>query len=292
VKDIRHMNRRDCFRALTAAAMALPVATAADNSKGRFRPAICAYSFRDQLKAGSMTYADLIQMAAELGADGVDLTAYWLPDTSDQTLFPLKKLAYKSAVSIYTIGIGARMAQPTPDLQAAEVNTVRKWIDVAQRLGAGHVRVFGGEVPKGATEDQAVIWAVETLKRCADEAGKKGITLGVEDDGGLTTNADRTVEIVQKAGSPWAGINLDVGNFPDDAYHQIRMCAPYATNVHFKSEVHVDQRSQPADWPRILKILGNAGYQGYLALEYESTDAPLTAVPKLVSKMREVIRGA
>jgi len=285
------MNRRDCFRTLTAAAMALP-ATAAGDSKGRFRSAICAYSFRDQLKAGSMTYADLIRMAADLGADGVDLTTYWLPDTSDQTLFPLKKLAYKSAVSIYTIGIGARMAQPTPELQAAEVETVHKWIDVAQRLGAGHVRVFGGDVPKGATEDQAVVWAVETLKRCADEAGKKGITLGVEDDGGLTTNADRTVEIVQKAASPWAGINLDVGNFPDDAYHQIEMCAPYATNVHFKSEVHIDRRSQPADWPRILKILGHAGYQGYLALEYESTDAPLITVPKLVARMREVIRGA
>ena len=45
------MNRRDCFRTLTAAAMALP-ATAAGDSKGRFRSAICAYSFRDQLKAG------------------------------------------------------------------------------------------------------------------------------------------------------------------------------------------------------------------------------------------------
>jgi L-ribulose-5-phosphate 3-epimerase len=286
------MNRRDCFRTLTAAAMALPGATAATGGKGRFRSAICAYSFRDQLKAGSMTYADLIHMAADLGADGVDLTAYWLRDTSDETLFPLKKLAYKSAVSIYTIGIGARLAQPTPELQAAEVETVRKWVDVAQRLGAGHVRVFGGAVPKGASEEQAVVWAVETLKRCAEEAGKKGITLGVEDDGGLTTNADRTVEIVQKAGSPWAGINLDIGNFPDDAYHQIEMCAPYATNVHFKSEVHIDRKSQPADWPRVLKILGSAGYQGYLALEYELTEAPLIEVPKLVLKMREAIRGA
>ena len=44
---------------------------------------------------------------------------------------------------ILTIGIGARMAQPTPELQAAEVETVRKWIDVAQRLGAGHVRDVG-----------------------------------------------------------------------------------------------------------------------------------------------------
>ncbi len=272
--------------------MALPGATAANSGKGRFRSAICAYSFRDQIKAGSMSYGDLIRMAADLGADGVDLTAYWLRDTSDETLFPLKKLAYRSAVSIYTIGIGARLAQPTQELQAAEVETVRKWVDVAQRLGAGHVRVFGGAVPKGATEEQAVVWAVETLKRCADEAGKKGITLGVEDDGGLTTNADRTVEIVQKAGTPWAGINLDIGNFPDDAYHQIEMCAPYATNVHFKSEVHIDRKSQPADWPRILKILGSAGYQGYLALEYELTEAPLTEVPKLVAKMREAIRGA
>ena len=238
-----------------------------------------------------MSYADVIRMAADLGADGVDLTTYWLPDTSDETLFALKKLAYRSAVSIYTIGIRARMAQPTPELQSTEVDTVRKWLDVAERLGAAHIRVFGGAVPKGASEEQAVAWAVETLQRCAHEAGKKGITLGVEDDGGITTNADRTVEIVKKAASPWAGINLDIGNFPNDAYAQIEMCAPYATNVHFKPHVHIDHQSQPADWPRVLKILGNAGYRGYLALEYESTDDPLTAVPTLISKMRAVISG-
>jgi sugar phosphate isomerase/epimerase len=286
------MLRRDYLKTFTAtAALAIPQVTIGGQNKSRFRAAICAYSFRDQLKSGSMTYADLIRMAADLGADGVDFTTYWLPDTSDQTLFPLKKLAYRSAIAIYTIGIGANMAQPTPELQAREVETVRKWLDAAERLGASHIRVFGGDVPKGATEEQAVPWAVETLKRCADLAGRKGITIGVEDDGGLTTNADRTVEIIRKVDSQWAGINLDVGNFPDDAYKQIEMCAPYATNVHFKSQVHIDRRPEPADWPRILHILGNAGYRGYLALEYESTEDPLTVVPKLVSKMQTAIRG-
>src|SRR5260221_3423730 len=180
------MDRRDCLRTLTAAAMALPGATAAHSGKGRFRSAICAYSFRDQIKAGSMSYGDLIRMAADLGADGVDLTAYWLRDTSDETLFPLKKLAYRSAVSIYTIGIGARLSQPTPELQAAEVETGRKWVDVAQRLGAGHVRVFGGAVPKGATEEQAVVLAVETLKRWRDEAGEKGLTPSGGEDARVT----------------------------------------------------------------------------------------------------------
>ena len=286
------MHRRDYLKTLAAATAALPRVTIASESKGRFRPAICAYSFRNQLKDGSMTYADLIRMAADLGADGVDLTTYWLSDTSDQTLFPLKKLAYRSGIAIYTIGIGASMAQPTPELRATEVGNVRKWLDATERIGASHMRVFGGDVPKGANEEQAVAWAVETLKRCADEASKKGITLGVEDDGGITTNADRTVEIVKKTDSQWVGINLDVGNFPDDPYTQIEMCAPYATNVHFKSQVRINHQHQPADWPRMLKILGNAGYRGYLALEYELTDDPLTAVPRLVSKMRDVIRNS
>ncbi len=287
------MRRRDYLKLLSTAALASTGPSAAATvSKGRFRPAVCAYSFRNQLKENTMSYADLIRMTADLGADGVDLTTYWLADTNDETLFALKKLAYRSGIALYTIGIRAHMAQPTAELQAAELGTVRKWLDVAQRLGSSHIRIFGGAVPKEATEDQAVAWAVETLKRCADEASKKGITLGVEDDGGITTSADRTVEIVKKAGSPWVGINLDIGNFRDDAYRQIEMCAPYATNVHFKSHVHVDHQSQPADWNRILGILGKSGYRGYLALEYESADDPLIEVPKLVSKMRAAIRLA
>ncbi len=287
------MNRRQYFKTMAAAtAVSVGAPRARGAVKGRFRPAICAYSFRNQLKAGTMAYADIIRMVADLGADGIDLTTYWFADTNDETLFALKKLAYRSSVAIYTIGVRVRLAQPTAELQTAELETVRKWVDVAEKLGASHIRVFGGAVPKGATEDQAVAWAVETLKRAADISGKKGIILGVEDDGGITTNADRTVEIVKKAASSWAGINLDIGNFPDDGYNQIQMCAPYATNVHFKTAVHVNKQKQPADWPRVLSILGSAGYKGYLSLEYEEEQDPVTIVPKLVEKMKETIRAA
>ena len=280
------MLRRDCLKALALA----PAAWAA--GKPRFRPAICAYSFRKQLADKTMTYADLIKMAAETGADGVDLTTYWLPDTTDATLYKLRQQAYRAGVSIYTIGIRARMAQPTAELQAAEIATVKQWVDAADRLGASHIRIFGGPVPKGATEDQAVAWAVETLKRAAEESGKRGIILGVEDDGGITTNADRTVEIATKAASPWVGINLDIGNFPDNAYEQIAMCAPYATNVHFKTTVRVNKQRQDADWPRVLKILGGAGYQGYLSIEYEREEDAVATMPKLIARLRETIRAA
>lgn len=284
------MDRRQYLKLLGATP--LMAAPAAQGKQGFFRPAICAYSFRNELKSGAMKYEDVIHMAADSGADGVDLTVYWLPNTNDDTLFALKKLAYRLSVAIYSIGVRVQTAQPTAALQAAEVASVRQWADVAQRLGASHVRVFGGDIPKGATEAQAIDWAAETLKRCAEEAGRKGITLGLEDDGGITTTAESTVRIVKGADSPWVGVNLDVGNFRTDAYRQIALCAPFVSNVHFKSQVSENGRNEAADWPRILEILRNAGYRGYLALEYELTDNPRTAVPQLISRLRETIRSA
>lgn len=285
------MHRRHYLK-LLAAAPILGGAAGAAEKPALFRPAICAYSFRNELKNGTMSYADVIRMAAATRVDGVDLTAYWLPDTKDETLYALKRLAYRLSVAIYSVGIRARMVQPTAALQAAEVETVRHWLDIAQRLGAGHLRVFGGDVPAGATEVQAVGWAVETMKRCAEEAGRKGIMLGLEDDGGITTTAERTVEIVTKTGSPWAGVTLDVGNFEDDAYRQIELCAPLASNVHFKSHVQLGGRRQDADWAKILGILRTAGYRGYLAIEYELGEDPRTAVPKLIARLKESIGSA
>ena len=61
-------------------------------------------------------------------------------------------------------------------------------------------------------------------------------------------NAERLLQIVRQVDSPWVGINLDVGNFPTDAYRQIELCAPYAVNVHFKHEVKQDGKPEPADW--------------------------------------------
>src|SRR5450755_605042 len=107
------MHRRQWLMAMGTAGVAARKLCGWAPDTGRFRAAICAYSFRKGLEDKSFTYADLIHMAAELGADGIDFTTYWLPDTSDQTLFGLRRLAYRSSVALYTIGIRARMAQPT-----------------------------------------------------------------------------------------------------------------------------------------------------------------------------------
>lgn len=259
--------------------------------KGRFRTGLVAYSYRQALQSKSMTYEDLIRIAVETGTDGIDLTVYWLPSTADDYLLSLRRLAYKNRVEIYSIGTRVQLAQPTPDLQEKQLAELRKWIDVAQRLGATHIRVFGGPKPKDGTLDQAIGFAAETLKRGAELAGARGLLLGVEDDGGITDFAKETIEIVRRADSPWAGMNLDTGNFrPPKVYEQIEMSIPYAVSTHVKTEVALDDGKTrgAADWDRVFTMFAAHGYRGYMGLEYEAAADPVGAVPTLLRRLKEL----
>jgi L-ribulose-5-phosphate 3-epimerase len=259
-------------------------------SKFRFRAGLVAYSYRKELAAKSMSYEDLIGRIADWGLDGLDCTVYWFPDTSPQYLARLRNTAFKNGVQIYNAGVRVQLSQPTPELQLAEFENIRKWVDVADRLGAGHVRVFGGNIPKGATEIQAIAWAAEVLKRGADYAGSKGILLGVENDYGLTVEAGPTAAIVKQAASPWAGINADTGNLRKDGYRQLEILLPYVTSVHLKSQVSApDGAKEPADWTRLLEVLGRSGYKGYVGLEYEGAQSD-TEIPGLAANLRAVVR--
>jgi L-ribulose-5-phosphate 3-epimerase len=284
------MNRRDLLKATPAlTAMRAPASPAA-RSGARLRPALCAYSFRQALAKKSMSYQDLLRVAADAGADGIDMTVYWFPDTSGGFLLPLKRLAYKLSVEIYSIAVRTEMTQRTPELQQKEVAKVRKWVEVAERLGAGHIRVFGGKIPQEATEEQAAGWVVEVLKRAADFAGSKGIILGIENHGGITEKAATIVDIVKRVDSPWVGVNLDSGNFTTDVYSQIEKCVPYAVNFQMKTEIREGGERKHCDWDRVLTIAADSGYRGYLALEYEAAEPAETAVPLLMDRLGQMCR--
>ena len=295
------MNRRT-FRATTGAAAAAavaPVRTIASASigaqtpapKARFRTGLVAYSFRQGLQAKTMTYEDLIRIAVETGTDGIDMTVYWMPSTNDDFVLPLRRLAYRNRVEIYSIGTRIRLAQPTPELQEKELVELRKWVDVAQKIGATHVRVFGGPIPQGATLEQAIGFAAETLKRGAEYAGARGIILGVEDDGGITDFAKETIDIVKRADSPWAGMNLDIGNFkPPKVYEQIEMSIPHAVSTHIKTEIAQDdgKTRAAADWDRVFGMFAKHAYRGYMGLEYEAADDPAASVPGHLRRLKEL----
>jgi sugar phosphate isomerase/epimerase len=296
------MNRRDfLITAGTVAAAAGPLVAQRGSSgaapspsspkKARFRTGLVAYSYRQALQSKAMTYEDLINIAVDTGTDGIDMTVYWLPATTDDVLLPLRRAAFRNRVEIYGIGTRVRLAQPTADLREKELVELRKWVDVAQKLGATHMRVFGGTKPPEATLDQAIAMAIETLKRGAEYAGSRGVILGVEDDGGITDFAKETIQIVSGADSPWAGMNLDIGNFrPPKVYEQVEMSIPYAVSTHIKTTVAQDdgKTRAPYDWDRVFSMFAKHGFRGYMGLEYEAEEDPATAVPKYLKQLKEL----
>lgn len=285
-----NFSRRHLLATPLAAATALSAATETSTGKGRLKSAICAYSYRNELSKKTMSYEDLVRMASDWGVEGLDLTVYWFPSVEDSFLLPLKRLAYRSGVEIYSISVRTNMVQPTADLQQKELVEMRKWIDAAAKLGAGHIRVFGGNVPKGNTEEQAVEWVVKVLSEAGQYAASRGVILGLENHGGITDKADRIVEIVKKVDSPWVAVNLDTGNFRTKVYEQISQLVPYAAAVQVKAEVVEDGQRKESDWDRVAGMLVKQGYKGYLAVEYEAKEDVKTAMPKMLARLNSVIR--
>lgn len=247
----------------------------------------CAYSYDHALRKGTMTMEDFIHKAVELRVDGIDMTAYYLKSTDPEYLDGLRHLAYKNAMPLSGSACGVSMVQADPSKRAESLTEIKKWVDVTDRLGASHLRVFAGELPPGATLQQGVDWTVETMKAATDYSGKKGIMLGLEDHSGVTQRADVCLEIMHRVNSPYAGINLDVTNFiptpTQDVYAQIEACIPYATNTHIRDRFEYNQ--SPVDLDRVWKLFAQAGFKGYMSAEYEGPDSE-TGVPKLVARIR------
>ena len=263
--------------AVLAAMAPAPATGQTPPRKARFRTGLVAYSYRQALQAKTMKYEDLIDIAVDTGIDGIDMTVYWLPGTDADYLRSLRQRAYRNRVEIYSIGTRVQLAQPTPDLQEKQLADLKKWIEVAQRVGA--------------TLEQAVGFAGETLKRGAEIAGDSGIVLGVEDDGGITDFAKETIEIVRRADSPHAGMNLDIGNFrPPKVYDQIEMSIPHAVSTHIKTEVANDdgKTRSAADWDRVFKMFAAHGFRGYMGLEYEAAADPASTIPAQLRRLQEL----
>ncbi len=248
----------------------------------------CAYSYAKYLKSGQMNMEDFILKAVENGIDGVDITTYWLKSTGPAYLTGLRHFAFKQGVPFSGAAIGSNMCQPDPAKRAEELAKIKQWIDSTELLGASHLRVFGGELPHGATEAQGVEWVVETMKPACDYAATKGVTLGIESHGGITSKASTILEIIRRVDSPYAGINLDITNFLENDYAQIEACIPYATHTHIR-EVFGHSK-EPVDLDRVWRMFAKGGYKGYMSAEYEGEEDPMTAVPKLLGKIKTLCK--
>ncbi len=268
----------------------------------RFQVGLAAYSLRDYFSfskgkphapRSDGTAIDMIGFLDYCVAqqfDAAELTSYFFkPDADDDYFRQLKQQAFLRGVTIsgtaignnFTIGKGAKLD--------AEIEQAIAWIDRAAILGAPHIRFFAGTGKQLADEPKRLEEASEAINQCAIHAAKKGIFLGVENHGGLTSQ--QMLQIMERADSPWIGINLDTGNFlSDDPYADLQRCVDYAVNVQVKVSMKTPSgKKYPTDMNRIGKILKDASYQGFVILEYEDEN-PYKNIPDAAVSLREALR--
>ncbi len=140
------------------------------------RVGCCAYSYRQYLgnyrdpkdpKTGTMTLESFMQRCSDMDLDGVELTGYYFASTDDAYLNRLKALACKLGLHISGAAVGNNFCQVDPADRARQVADVKKWTDVAYKLGAPCLRVFAGPAPQGRTDEECMGWVVQCLKECA-----------------------------------------------------------------------------------------------------------------------------
>ncbi len=265
----------------------------------RLRISLAAFSFRRFYKdsnrgkkksvdpARQIDLFNFIDYCADHGCDA-ELTSYYFPpDAGPDIMAKIRRHAFLRGVAVSGSSVGNNFTTPDPAVLRQEIATVKHWIDLCAILGAPHIRVFAGEAA-GISVTQARQLAIASLEECSEYAGARGIMLGVENHHGIVAEPDGLLAIVQAVRSPWLGVNLDTGNFQtDDPYRDMARAAPYAVNVQLKVGIRRagSKTDEPTDLDRVVRILREANYQGYVALEYQDAQ-PWEDVPLWLGKMK------
>jgi sugar phosphate isomerase/epimerase len=171
-----------------------------------------------------------------------------------------------------------------------QFNYVKKWIDHYAELGVSVIRIFAGTPPKDTTREAAVKNVLANLEPALAHAEKRGVILAMENHD-YTTNVDVLIEIMKAVNSKWFGALLDSGNLRGsaDPYADLARIAPYAVSAQVKAMIPQNGGKQPTDYGKVVRILNEAGYAGYLVLEYEEEQDPYTAIPLHLRSLRRAL---
>ncbi|BCU78332.1 sugar phosphate isomerase/epimerase family protein [Luteolibacter sp. LG18] len=304
------MNRRHFLA--TGALAALPSVLHADETPApapASRPnriGISSYSFWGFNREDLRPIDVCIEHAARMGFDGFEILQKQLTSWEPAELMKIKRRAFLLGLDL--MGYSTHQGFLSPDKEKRQKNHdhTLACLEQAYNLGIPTMRVNSGtwgttkdfdelmqkrgadDPLPGFTEDDAYPWVIEAYGKLAGEAGKRGVVMGLENHWGLGRTPQGVKRVVDAVNSPWLKVTLDTGNFLEDPYDRLAMLAKdtvlmqaktyYGGGVWYTLEL---------DYPRIAKIMKDAGYTGYVSLEFEGKEDPLTAIPKSLEMLRK-----
>ena len=167
------------------------------------------------------------------------------------------------------------IGDPDSNKRTKAVENHYKWAEAAQYLGCHSIRVNARSF---GTYDDQIALATDGLRRLTEFCDTLNINTIVENHGGLSSNGKWLSAVMEKVDHPRVGTLPDFGNFKleedkwYDRYNGMREIMPYAKAVSAKShEFDKHGNETGTDYFKMMKIVLNAGYHGYVGIEYEGT---------------------
>jgi sugar phosphate isomerase/epimerase len=109
---------------------------------------------------------------------------------------------------------------------------------------------------------------MEDFRKCADLGARYGVIIALQNHDEYIKTADEVIQIIEAVNSPWFKLHLDIGSFSQkNVYEEISKVIPYAVNWQVKELVTQDGQKVEPDFVRILTMVREQGYVGYLPLE-------------------------
>jgi len=269
-----------------------------ENAEPFFKLSLAQWSLNKPIFAGDLDPMDFAEKANELGFEGIEYVSAFYAEQIKEAENPeeamqkvLDTLKAKSEefnvknVLIMVDGEG-ELASPVKAEREEAVENHKKWVDAASFLGAHSIRVnlFGSEEP-----EEWKTSSTKGLKALSEYAAEKNVNVLVENHGYLSSNAELLVEVIEDVNMENCGTLPDFGNFclkreggerweaecieEYPKYQGIKEMMPYAKAVSAKSYAFNEEGKETTlDYERILKIVQDAGYTGFVGVEYEGED--------------------
>lgn len=273
---------------------------------------VSMWSVVHNVRTGQIDLPGFIDFVADQGAAGVELLDFFWRDESSE-IPQVKQRTKDAGLEIAVYSVGNDFFHPDAKERKQQLTEMKHAVNVANALEVNLMRVFSGNHKKGYDLEDGMDWIIEGLSESADYAQEHGVTLALENHGLMAGRSDQVRHIIDIVDSPALRANLDTGNFllvgqnPTDA---ARNLADMVALVHLKDFARApkDQAEHvyygldklaytgtvvgdgEVDLAAILDILRDAGYDGWLSLEYEGAPDPLTiGVPKSLEAARALL---
>lgn len=297
-----HSSRRQFIQWSAFAAMAavLPRSVMASTNAPLFKISLAQWSLHKALFEKKIDNLDFAKIAkTEFGIEAIEYVNQFFKDKAkDETyLAEMKKRAADQGVKSLLImcdGEG-NLGDADAAKRTQAVDNHKKWIDAAAFLGCHSIRV---NAASGGTYEEQIERAADGLARLTEIAEKSQLSVIVENHGGLSSNGAWLSSVMQKVNHPHCGTLPDFGNFRVskdemyDRYKGVTELMPFAHAVSAKSHDFDEQGNEiHTDYRKMMKIVLDAGYRGYVGIEYEGSKideyAGIRATKKLLETVRE-----